>query len=135
MSAADSTSGDQFQDLIFPGYSGATRAAPRRTYRGTVPKLENPETHRRLWRSTVGETMMTGHWANRPITAFGDEMYYMDVPHEAAEAHQNSDKHYVFHDRGNMPGRPHKVNQFYVGETTPEHYEESSAQWRKDDDA
>lgn len=108
--AAHEHVGDQFRQVVLPGLGGMHQHPDRRkTYFGEVP--EQPEGHTRLWRSSVGTTK--GWWADRPMTGFGDQMHYMDVPHESLSEHQVSKGVYNFgahHDRTtSLPGKPQRV--------------------------
>lgn len=112
MAADESVSGDQFEDLIFPGVSsGAGWGVKSDTYRGTVPRVA--EGHTRLWRASSIKNPH-GMWADKPLTGYGTHMMFMDLPHDVAEAHRGGDngkrEHYTFYDReAGMPGHVNHV--------------------------
>jgi len=120
--------GDQFEDLVFPGVR-FDRGSENKTYRGKVPVT--PEGHTRLWRATNFAELQRGHWANKPLTAYGGNMLYMDVPHEKLDT---QGPHYLFGRDASgrnepMPGPVNQV-QFYGGKSTESSdYGEYNERW------
>jgi hypothetical protein len=101
MAADESVSPDQFEDLIFPGVrAGAGWGVKPETYRGTVPRVEEGKT--RLWRASDIKNPH-GMWADKPLTAYGGNMMFMDVPHDVAAAHSGGEhgerNFFTFYDR------------------------------------
>ena len=134
----------QFEDLVFPGVPGGTVADPKvprgyrqqqMTYRGMVPAT--PEGHNRLWRATDFSDLRSGHWAARPLPAYGSSMLYMDVPHEKMPnslSKTGRDATYLIgRDRSGqaapMPGQINKVQFHSEKEYEGSDWEEYRERW------
>lgn len=50
---------------------------------------EIPEGHTRLYRNTSGSR--TGHYADRPLTGYGSDIWYSDVPSQDVENHRRGE--------------------------------------------
>jgi hypothetical protein len=72
--------GQQFEEHTFENVG-----PNRETYKADIPPVT--EGHQRLWRSS-NIAKPEGWWSNKPLTGYGSQLMYMDLPHTEAERHR-----------------------------------------------